>query len=327
MCRLATRATKLRIFGTIARDREAEMEGRRALVLSGGSIRGAYQAAAIKRRFEQGFLPDLIAGASVGALNGAFLASHVEANPGEKPTQDHWVAAADALVQFWRREITGPHAIIEERNRLWLTVRVLFRDFDGLLSTAPLRRLLQATIEADRLKRSPVPFWAGVVNLTTGAKDFIPHDATDAVTAVLASTAIPIAMPTVDLREARYCDGGLRDVAPTGHAISKGATDVDCIACYSRAFTSATFTSKDLFATVNRIADILIDELLKNDIATTLRCNQLAVNGVTRYRRVTLTEIRPAAELAPSIKQDLRDFSRDTIEAYLTLADDVVVHP
>lgn len=62
---------------------------KRALVLSGGGAKGAFQAGAVQRLW-QDFRPDLICGVSVGSVNGAKLA---EGDDG----------AADRLVGVWRR--------------------------------------------------------------------------------------------------------------------------------------------------------------------------------------------------------------------------------
>lgn len=47
-----------------------------ALVLSGGASLGAVQAGMLHALYERGLAPDLIVGTSVGAINGAFIASH-----------------------------------------------------------------------------------------------------------------------------------------------------------------------------------------------------------------------------------------------------------
>jgi len=46
-----------------------------AFVLSGGASLGAVQAGMLGALYERGVAPDLIVGTSVGALNGAFIAS------------------------------------------------------------------------------------------------------------------------------------------------------------------------------------------------------------------------------------------------------------
>ena len=48
---------------------------RTAFVLSGGASLGAVQAGMLRALYERGVGPDLIVGTSVGALNGAFIAS------------------------------------------------------------------------------------------------------------------------------------------------------------------------------------------------------------------------------------------------------------
>src|SRR5690242_8293224 len=62
------------------------------LVLSGGASLGAIQAGMLHALYEHGVVPDLIVATSVGAVNGAFIASR-------PPT----VATADALGEIWRK--------------------------------------------------------------------------------------------------------------------------------------------------------------------------------------------------------------------------------
>jgi NTE family protein len=67
--------------------------GRRAriaFVLGGGAALGAYQAGVLLALAEWGIVPDMLVGASAGALNAAFIATH----PG--------VEGATALASLWR---------------------------------------------------------------------------------------------------------------------------------------------------------------------------------------------------------------------------------
>jgi NTE family protein len=63
----------------------------RAFVLSGGAALGAIEVGMLQALFERGVAPDLIVGTSVGAINGAFIASR-------EPT----VATALELGHIWR---------------------------------------------------------------------------------------------------------------------------------------------------------------------------------------------------------------------------------
>jgi NTE family protein len=63
----------------------------RAFVLSGGASLGAIEVGMLQALFERGIAPDLIVGTSVGAINGAFIASR-------EPTVD----TALELGEIWR---------------------------------------------------------------------------------------------------------------------------------------------------------------------------------------------------------------------------------
>ena len=62
-----------------------------AFVLSGGASLGAVQAGMLRALYERGVAPDLIVGTSVGAVNGAFIASRPAAP-----------ATAEQLADVWR---------------------------------------------------------------------------------------------------------------------------------------------------------------------------------------------------------------------------------
>src|SRR4051794_19437225 len=62
-----------------------------AFVLSGGASLGAIQVGMLEALYEHGIAPDLIVGTSVGAVNGAFIASR-------PPTVD----TARELAAIWR---------------------------------------------------------------------------------------------------------------------------------------------------------------------------------------------------------------------------------
>ena len=63
-----------------------------AFVLSGGAALGAIQVGMLSALYERGIEPDLIVGTSVGAVNGAFIAS--------RPFTS---ATTDELAAMWRR--------------------------------------------------------------------------------------------------------------------------------------------------------------------------------------------------------------------------------
>jgi predicted acylesterase/phospholipase RssA len=85
----------------------------RALIFQGGVALGAYEAGVFRELYdwinpyvkEEENVFDVIAGASIGAINGAILVSHVIDNR-EKGPKKSWEGAAEKLEYFWRQNST-----------------------------------------------------------------------------------------------------------------------------------------------------------------------------------------------------------------------------
>ena len=73
------------------------------LVLSGGGAKGAYQVGVVKALVEMGVQVDAIAGASIGALNGAVLAASPSFEEGARRLAEVWreLAAESPLQPNW----------------------------------------------------------------------------------------------------------------------------------------------------------------------------------------------------------------------------------
>jgi NTE family protein len=65
------------------------------LVLSGGGAKGAYQVGVVKALVEMGTQVDAVAGASIGALNAAILASSPSLKDGAERMEEVWMALAN----------------------------------------------------------------------------------------------------------------------------------------------------------------------------------------------------------------------------------------
>jgi NTE family protein len=110
----------------------------RALVLGGGSLKGAFQAGAIQAVLEAGFEPEAIYGISVGSLNAVFLIHEAGRQFAEHGVID-WKKAGRQLIEFWVRNITKPADVAEIRSRLLMGYNTLMSRFDGLLDNTPLQ--------------------------------------------------------------------------------------------------------------------------------------------------------------------------------------------
>jgi NTE family protein len=269
----------------------AKTPRRRALVLGGGSIRGAYQAGVIRTLLNKGFKPDYLYGISVGSLNAAFLADRASflgttksdyltaigesQLPGPAVLNQNdfvtWEFIGDELLSFWLDKITSPSTLIKHTDKVGNVFNVLTNNFDGLVSTGPLRELVAKTLKRERLVASPIPAAIGAVNIDTAALVFAQKDDVYFREFIMASTAIPIAMPIVTIpdgpNKGRYCDGSVKTILPIRYAADSGPADrLISIACQP---TSQTYeplkNPKNIIQLLQRASDIAADDVINHD--------------------------------------------------------------
>lgn len=177
-----------------------------AFVLSGGASLGAVQAGMLRALYERGVAPDLIVGTSVGALNGAYIASR-----GATPD------TADELADVWRsvgrwtvfplNPLTGFFGFFGAR--------------DHLVSDRGLRKLVAENLELGLIEDSPTPLHVITTDLLSGRELRLSRG--DALQAVIASAAIPGVFPAVELDGRLLIDGGVANNTPIVDAIELGA--------------------------------------------------------------------------------------------------------
>jgi NTE family protein len=179
---------------------------RTAFVLSGGASLGAVQAGMLRALYEREIAPDLILGASVGAVNGAYVAS--------RPAT---VETATDLGSIWRE--VGRQQVFPLNP---LTGFVGFFGLrDHLISNQSLRQLVETHTEFARLEEAPIPFSVIATDLLSGREVCLSEG--DAIEAVLASAAIPGIFPPVDWDGRKLIDGGVSNNTPIADAIELSA--------------------------------------------------------------------------------------------------------
>ena len=179
-----------------------------AFVLGGGAALGAYQAGVLLALAEWGIVPDMLVGASAGALNAAFLASH----PG--------VEGATALASLWRT--THRRDVLP--IRLVHLLAALIGRQPSMVSNRGVRRLIRQHVPFSRLEDSPTPLVVMATDLITG--DSLTLSTGDVATALLASCAVPGILPPIEIGGRMFVDGGIADDLPVEVAIDEGATQV-----------------------------------------------------------------------------------------------------
>jgi NTE family protein len=181
---------------------------KRALILSGGGARGAFQVGVWKYLLEKGWDPDLICGTSVGAVNAVAIGSDM---PLEKlmhiwKTLNHRKAFRLRLLRFLGAALSG-------------------RAFKPLLDTAPLRSTLTNALDLAALRRSRRDIIITAVNMLTSRIKLFNQDVIT-VDHVMASGAMPILFPWQTIDGQPYWDGGVMANTPLFPALEQGADEI-----------------------------------------------------------------------------------------------------
>src|SRR4051794_30837748 len=177
-----------------------------AFVLSGGGSLGAVQVGMLGALAERGIEPDLLVGASAGALNAAFLAG--------RPFGQE---ALDELAGIWRRlRRQDVFPLAPHRHLLALAgLRPSVCRADGL------RRLIETHISYDRLESAAIPVHIVATDVLSGREVLISRG--DPGPAVLASASIPAILPPVEIDGRAMFDGGVANNTPISQAVGLGA--------------------------------------------------------------------------------------------------------
>jgi NTE family protein len=184
-----------------------------AYVLGGGGSRGAVQLGMLRALAQTDLRPDLVVGTSVGALNGAIVASDPD-------------GAAAKLAEIWPRidrQQVFPGGFV--RNTIAATAARRPFVFDP----TPLSALLAEYVSASRIEDLELPFVAIATDLDSGAR--VELDSGDLRSALLASSAVPVAFPWVERDGRRLVDGALVANVPVRQAVARGARSVMLLDC------------------------------------------------------------------------------------------------
>jgi len=184
-----------------------------ALILSGGGAKGAYEAGSAAAFAERGLPFRIVAGSSAGALNAAMIVA----------------GRADRLEALWRAvkkdQVYSLRAPVLFAGLLpgWLTLLAL----DGagsLLDSQPLRGLITASVDFERIRSSPIRLLVTATDLARREQRAFDNR-TVTVDVLMAAAAVPGAFPAVDVDGALLVDGGLTGRAPVLEALAASSVE------------------------------------------------------------------------------------------------------
>jgi NTE family protein len=179
-----------------------------AFVLGGGGQLGAGEVGMLGALLERGFAPDLVVGTSVGAINGAAVAS--------EPTTEMVARLRGAWSDIERSDVFAGSLL----NRL----ATLARTGTHLHGNDALRATLTEALPIALIEDLPVQFECVAASIERAAEHWFTEG--PLVDAVLASAAVPGILPPVELGGEHYIDGGIVNSIPVDRAVALGATRI-----------------------------------------------------------------------------------------------------
>jgi NTE family protein len=183
-----------------------QVGGKTAFVFAGGGSLGAIQVGMLGSLLSAGVRPDLVVGASVGAINASYFAG--------APSLEG-VATLACLWSGLRRSDIFPLTLG--------TAFGLLRHPGNLVDPGGLRRLIETHLPYPRLEDAQVPLSIMATNQQGQA---VRLSDGPAVEAILASTAIPGIFPPVEIDGDALMDGAIAANTPMLLAVELGATRI-----------------------------------------------------------------------------------------------------
>lgn len=236
----------------------------RALVLSGGGSKGAFQVGALEHILgDLGVTYDIVTGISVGALNGSFISQF---RAGEEKE------AIKGLVEVWNsvndeRIFKLNHHRMKRRTfkRENISMALSALGHLSFYDSTPLEELVAEVLDPDKVSTSGKRLSIGCASLSDGEIRYWDENSPDIVKAVSASAAYPVFFRPVEIEGTLWTDGGIRHTIPIERAISMGATEIDVILTGpipEKQSHNVTNTVQQLLSVIS----ILLDEVYDTDM-------------------------------------------------------------
>jgi NTE family protein len=269
------------------------------LVLQGGGALGAYQAGVYQALHEAGLEPDWVVGVSIGAINSAIIAG----NPPERRLErleEFWntITARDTVTQWpegdaarkFRNQIAATNAMLwgqpgffkPNDQNAWFAPRGA-KTATSFYDTSPLHQTLDRLVDFEMINNGQVRLAVGAVNVSTANFAYFDNANTDiGPEHIMASGALPPALPMVRIGKHYYWDGGLVSNTPLQHLLdncgsqnmlvfqvdlfsARGEVPRDMPEVMSRAkdiqYSSRTRTTTDHFLQTHRLKQSLYEAL------------------------------------------------------------------
>jgi NTE family protein len=157
---------------------------RTGLVLSGGGTRGFAHLGILQALNEAGIYPDVVAGASAGALAGVLYCD------GFRPKDALDLMKGSSRLNYMRP--TMPR--------------------DGILELSGIRKILEDNLSANKFEDLKIPLFVSVTDLNNAKSVYFSKG--DLLDVIIASASIPVLFKPVKIKDTFFVDGGVLDNLP-----------------------------------------------------------------------------------------------------------------
>jgi NTE family protein len=292
-----------------------------ALALAGGNALGAYGAGAYEALHKRQYLPDVVSGASIGAINGGIIAGNV---PEQRIAR---------LQEFWRQAGLGSAFGLApaggKSREMYNTAHALqtlligrpglFKPrVPGLMSilpgmppdvaifdSKPLVATLQRVIDFDVLNEAAVPLMISAVDMEMGeCVVFDTRKEKISTTHFLATTAFTPGFPPVEIDGRCLADPGLISNLPIDAVLDRPpANDLLCFAV--DLFDSRGERPRSLDTGLERAQDIVFSAQSMRTIEA--RCREHRLRHIIHALGTHIAPERQVDGMAPRLIEEGRD--------------------
>lgn len=195
------------------------------LVLEGGGVKGAYELGALIALYERGYTFGAVVGTSIGALNGAVIASQ-----GIDDLERYWEETKDCpifdfdsdTVANFRQKDFDLDRIIATGKKLLKARDIIRQSYEKGLA------FVRKNLDEAAIRKSGIDFGLVAYNLSDmkafeAMKKDIPEG--KLVDYIIASACFPI-FPPINIDGKKYIDGGVYDNLPINLIARAGWTDM-----------------------------------------------------------------------------------------------------
>jgi NTE family protein len=210
--------------------------GRIALILQGGGALGAYQAGVYEALHEHGIEPDWVTGVSIGAINAAIIAGNSRAARLGKlrefweritdrkvwhytPDGDVYRQMRNATSSFMTMSMGQPGFFKPHQMSPWLSPAGA-RTATSFYCSSPLKETLEDLVDFSLINEQAIRFAVGAVNVLSGNFVYFDNHQEEIIPEhIMASGALPPALPMVKIGTDFFWDGGIDSNTPLRHLL------------------------------------------------------------------------------------------------------------